>query len=345
RGGNAKADDAEYLNGKNRRAALGSKFDTIGNYTKLIKKNLDDGQNLINNGDREIDNIHKTHLDIDTIIKELKEDNNAAEHTLESQDEAYLKLNQDVRNAQIRADELERYADLLKKQYSNGTSHAAVKAVRAFDEIVTTANAARKAANTAYLAAGNATELTDGIGTRAGGSDQVSRDLLNNGREALRKVQSKLQPHIQASASNVGGIKDLNQRSEDTLLAINSALDSIPEESHANTWNDAIENAEDAEDTAKEAIDIAKPIIKELPEAMSLAKQIPKEIDETSKSISQINTHLERVNHQVPEILKLDEDVRKAQDKIASKLSAMHELMDSIKQNIKLSREKANEIK
>lgn len=339
-----KAEDAEFLNGKNKRSPLAAKFDTINNSSKQMNKSIEDGKSLINDADRELENVHKAHTEIDQTNYEIKDTNNGAEKVLEKQDEQYSNLNDLIRNAQIHADDLENSAELLNREYSDGTSNAALKAARSYDDIVETADSARKSAITALSAAANATALTDGIGSRAGESDQIARDLLSGARDALKKVQADLQPHLDASANSVQSIKDLNQQSDDLLLAINAALDGIPAESHAKTWDEAIENAEEAEDTANSALETIKPILKELPEATALARQIPKDVDETVKSVSQVNTHLDRVTNQLPEILKLDEDVGKAQDRLASKLSDITEQIEMIKQNIKLAREKANDI-
>lgn len=339
-----KSEDAEFLNGKNKRSPLSAKFETINNSSKQMDKSIADGKNLINDADRELENVHKAHGEIENTKSELKDTNNGAERVLENQDAAYNDLNNLLRQAQIRADQLQNSAELLDREYSDGTSTNALKAARSYDDIVDTAELARKATKTALSAASNATDLTNGIETRAGKSDQVARDLLGNARDALKKVQVDLQPHLDASANSVQGIKDLNHQSDDLLLGINAALDGIPAESHAKIWDDAIELAEDAEDGAKEDLKAIKPIVKELPESLTLARQIPKDIDETSKSIGQINTHLDRVNGQLPEILKLEEDVGKAQDRLASKLSAITEQIEAIKQNVKLAREKANDI-
>lgn len=62
---------------------------------------------------------------------------------------------------------------------------------------------------------------TSGIDSRAGESDQKSRELLETARQSLGDVQTDLQPHIDGSTSTVNQIKDINARSDKQTTSIN----------------------------------------------------------------------------------------------------------------------------
>lgn len=59
-----------------------------------------------------------------------------------------------------------------------------------------------------------------GIDNRAGVSDQNSRELLENARQALGVVQSDLQPHINNASATVKQIQELNERSDEKTKSI-----------------------------------------------------------------------------------------------------------------------------
>lgn len=97
-----------------------------------------------------------------------------------------------------------------------------MKAANAHTDIVDSVNAALNKVKSAKEAAGNATELTNGIGNRAGESDQTSRDLLNRAIESLNTVQTDLSPHLISSSGVVQDIKKLNNKSDERNNAINA---------------------------------------------------------------------------------------------------------------------------
>lgn len=338
------ANDAEYLNEKNKRASLQSKFDTIGNQTKQIQESLATAKKRIDEADRKIEDIHLNHKDVDIENVNLKETNGGAIITLDKLDDEYTKLDEATRDAQLKAEELEATADSLDREYSSEASNQALKAVKAYENIAETAEDAKKALATALQAAANATQLSDGVEMKAAKSDTNARELLNNARTALNSVQTRLQPHLDRSAKAVEGIIAMNRQSDDQLLAIQEALDNIPSVSHAGQWEKAAENADEAEKKAKEALNILKPISKEIPEAVMKAKDIPKEVDDIAKSINQINTHLRRIDNQVPEILTIEEDVKKAQDRTSSRLSVVGEGIDDLRKQLQQARDAANAI-
>lgn len=62
---------------------------------------------------------------------------------------------------------------------------------------------------------------TNGIENRAGISDQVARELLEEARKSLNTVQADLQPHLNNSADTVNQIQRMNEVSDAQTTAIN----------------------------------------------------------------------------------------------------------------------------
>lgn len=61
----------------------------------------------------------------------------------------------------------------------------------------------------------------DGIGDRAGSSDQIASEMLEQARKSLNTVQAELQPHLNKSTDAVNKIIDVNKKSDDKTTTIN----------------------------------------------------------------------------------------------------------------------------
>lgn len=62
---------------------------------------------------------------------------------------------------------------------------------------------------------------TTGIESRAGDSDKVARELLEDAKKSLNTVQAELQPHLDGSTETVNDIVNKNKGSDEQTNSIN----------------------------------------------------------------------------------------------------------------------------
>lgn len=235
----------------------------------------------------------------------------------------------------------------LTIELSNITANSeeALRAANAYKDIVDAVNSARNAVRNAKQAAGNATELCDGVEDRAGKSDQVAREMLVDARKSLATVQTDLQPHLNRSSDDVQKIIDRNEDSDKRATAINHALDQIAVDSQSDLWKNARDKAIEAQEQAQDALAILEPIVKDLPTELSSAKQMPKEVDDVNNDIAQARSQVDRVTSLLPDVTKLFKDLESKQDTIDRVRSDLGDRLEKLKEQIEMARIVANGIK
>lgn len=344
---NAKSQEAKTLFNKYKDATVNSKFETVQNQSQEAIKNIENSDVYGKKGKITLGEIFKNIGSLDNVNNELKEVSQQVDNLLPNNNNEIINLSGSVDEVTQHTNKLVAAAQSLTLQLSNITSNAedALKAANAYKDIVDAVNNARNAIKSAKESSGNATELCDGIGDRAGSSDQVASDLLEEARKSLNTVQADLQPHLNRSSETVQQIIDLNQHSDDQTTTINKALDQINIESPTELWQDARDKAIEAQEKTKEALDILKPITKELSEELTAAKQMPKEVDDTNKDIAQASSQVERVATLFPQLKELADQLNERQDEIAVKVSRIGDSIDTLKKQIENAREAANSVK
>lgn len=219
-------------------------------------------------------------------------------------------------------------------------------AATAYDKIANKIEKAGTTADEAKLTAEEAKQLTEGLGDRAGSSDQVARDLLSEARKSLKTVQQDLDPHLNDSSSKVKEIADLNMHSGDQLTAINLSLDSVrSDDSQKDVWVNARDEADEALESTKKALDILAPITQEVEDAAEKAKTIPNLIDSINKNTSHVSNAIERAGSMVPNIIALANDLENKQNKLEIVASDLGDQLQKLRKNIEIARALANQIK
>lgn len=338
---------AQLLHSKNKAATLNLKFDTVANQSKDAWKNINGTDLFGKKGDVTMGEIYRHLKSLENVNNELKEVCQQVDKKLPQQDEDLQKLDEIMEQATENQNKLVKIAKELSSELSNVTanSETALKAANSYTDIVGAVQSAQNAVKNAKLAAGNATQLTDGIEDRAGAGDQVARDMLDQARKSLNAVQSDLQPHLNQSSQAVDNIYELNKQSDDQTTAINIALDQIKPDSQAEIWQEARDNAINAQEKAQEALNILKPIVKDLPSELTRAKQMPKEVDDTNKDIAQASKQVERVMNLFPNLQNLVNDLGERQEKTDKIGSDLSDRIERLKKQIEMARDVANSIK
>lgn len=187
--------------------------------------------------------------------------------------------------------------------------------------------------------------LCDGIDDRAGSSDQIASKMLDEARKSLKTVQTELQPHLNRSSDNVQQIVDRNKESDVKTTGINHSLDQITIDSQTELWQNARDQAIDAQEKAQDALGILKPIVKDLPTELERAKQMPKDVDDTNNDIAQARNQVDRIASLLPSVTKLFKDLDSKQDDISRLHSDLGDRLEKLKEQIDMARVIANGIK
>lgn len=169
--------------------------------------------------------------------------------------------------------------------------------------------------------------------------------MLDEARKSLKTVQTELQPHLNRSSDNVQQIVDRNQESDTKTTNINHALDQITIDSQTELWQNARDQAIDAQEKAQDALGILKPIVNDLPIELERAKQMPKAVDDTNNDIAQARNQVDRIASLLPSVTKLFKDLDSKQDDISRLHSDLGDRLEKLKEQIDMARVIANGIK
>uniref|UniRef100_A0A1B0CH53 Netrin axonal chemotropic factor n=1 Tax=Lutzomyia longipalpis TaxID=7200 RepID=A0A1B0CH53_LUTLO len=338
---------ARRLNDKNNQAKINSKFETLAEQTKEARKHLQEGRHILQNASNVINGIIENTREIDKANYELKDMNKLVDTILPARDADYRNRTEKLKNAAIHAQNLRLTSQDLQEQMSNieANSGPAIRAATAYATIVNTTNDAKRAVREAIMAAGNATELTNGIEDRAGHSDQVARDLLVNAQKALNEVKVDLEPRLNKSVEAVQRIQSINQNSDDQATAINLSLDSIIGAPKTKELEEAKEASDAANKKAQNSLKILKPIVKALPDDLVRAQELPKEVDKTSKDITQISNQVDQVKTIVPNLEHLVEELEQKQNATNLISSDLGDRIGKLRKQVEMARDLANSIK
>lgn len=343
----AKSSEAEQLYDKYKDAPLNSKFDTVQSQSDEAIKNIASTDVLGIKGNVTMGEIYLNVNRLENVNNILKDMEHEVDALLPTNADEVSKLAGTIEEVEAHQNDLVTSARNLKNQLSNITanSETPLKAANAYKDIVEAVNNARSAIKDAKQSAGNATELCDGIGDRAGTSDQVARKMLDDARTALTNVQADLQPHLNRSSATVQEIIDSHKGSDAETDVINKALDQINIESPTDLWQNARDQAIDAQEQVQETQQIYRPIVKSLSDELERAKQMPKEVDDTNKDIDQASGQVDRVATLFPRLKELADELDAKQDDTAKIGSLLGRRIEDLKQQIENARELANSIK
>lgn len=347
--GNAtdRAIDVEHLNGLNKAAFDNSKFDTVSDQQKEADKHIEEAGKFLINGDLALYDIDKRISQLTRVLSDLKDINKNVDDDLPEMEKENSEVSELVVQAIRRADELSTSAHGLTEQYADMTANAepAIKAATAYSGIVDAVSSAQQFTKEAKFAAGNATDITDGIEDRAGRADKDSGELLQKARGALNKVQSELEPRLNVSATKVDDISNLNKNTEKRLEEINIALQQLPVDMQRDLWNNANQNASEALKIIDGVLAVLRPVGAQTEKELEKARNISKDIDVTTKDISQTRSQLDTVEDTIPQLNELVQTIEQEQANIEEIGQLLGEDIENLKRQIETARQIANDIK
>ncbi|XP_058060994.1 laminin subunit alpha [Anopheles bellator] len=334
------------LNQANKGAA-NVKFDTVTVHAKEATGNIENSKALLRNSSNIMKDIDITHKELQHANKELTELNEGVDKELPQADDEYQRLHPLIEKASAHASELNIEAEGLAEKYSDvsANSETALQAATAHSNIVAAVSAAGDNIRNATQTARKAAEQREGIDSRAAESDLASSELLNEATRMFTSLQLDLEPHSKRSIDKVEDIKKRNAGSDDMLYSINTALDGIPEESLTDRWENARDQAVEAQAKSHGSLKLLDPMISDLSKSVYLAEQLPKEVDNTQKDIKQASAQIERFKTMIPNIRQLVERLDKKQNQVDSIVSDIGDRLESLKRQIGEARSFASTIK
>lgn len=342
-----KSADVERRNVMNQKAFDNSKFETVSDQQQQAEKNIKEAGNYLINGDLTLSQITQKLDKLRDALDELDSVNKNVEGELPLREDQHNEAELLTEQAEQKAAELSVKAQDLAVQYTDMTASAepAIKAATAYSGIVEAVEAAQQFSQDAITAAGNATQITDGIEERAGQADSRSAELLQNARQALLNVQDDLEPRLDASAGKVQAISALNNATEQKLKDINILITQLPAESQIDLWKNSNANASDALEILKSVLETLQPVSVQTPKELEKAKNINRDLDLTNKDISQANNQLDNVEGSVSKLTELAEDIEDQQQRVGEKTLQLGQDIENLKAKVEAARQIANSIK
>lgn len=337
----------DRLNNLNKAAFENSKFDTVSDQQKEADKHIEEAGKYFVNIDLALIDIDKRINQLSSVLSDLRDINKNVDEDFPEMEKENSEVTELAAQAIRRADELSSRAHDLTDQYAHMTANAepAIKAATAYSGIVDAVTSAQQFTKEAKFAAGNATEITDGIEDRAGRADKDSGELLQNARGALNKVQSELEPRLNVSASKVENISNLNKNTEKRLEEINIALQQLPVETQHDLWNNANQNATEALNIIEDVLDVLRPVGAQSEKELEKARNISRDIDATTKDVSQVRSQLDTVEDTIPQLNELAQIIEQEQANVEEIGQLLGEDIENLKRQIETARQIANAIK
>ncbi|ALC44510.1 LanA [Drosophila busckii] len=337
----------ERMNVHNKDAYDNSKFDTVADQQKEAEKNIEEANNYLKNGEMTLGYIGGKLEDLRGALQELKAVKNGVDMELPARDEQHKEAEALTEQAEELAAQLTVRAHDLSEKYTDMTAHAepAIRAATAYSKIVDAVQAAEQFSQEALTAAGNATQITDGIEDRAGNADKESSELLQKARESLLKVQNELQPRLNASA---GMVQQINQQHADTdkkLTDTNIIIENLPAKTQRELWSSSNSKASDALDILQNVKEILEPVSAQTPKELDKARKISRDLDITKKDISQANNQLDSVETDIPRLTIMADELSEQQQQVAEESQKLGQSIEHLKRQIETARRLANNIK
>ena len=228
-----------------------SKLENIENQIIQSKFNLDDSDRILSNASNLIDiSLEKLKkledapgiLELENINFSNQLDTNRLE--IDGIQQLKPEVQDHATNLSDRVQQLEHI--LSESQIG---SEDAVKAARAYSDIVAAVNSAREAAESAGNDTSNAFDILSDVQERTNDAETNSSKALSDAHDSKQSTYEKLQPLLNAAISKYKPVKDTHEKNEQILRDIEKILDNIQVKDLSSAYKDAADNAEGASST------------------------------------------------------------------------------------------------
>lgn len=343
----AKSLAAEQINKKNKESRLIQNLEAISNSYKESENALKEAKGFTNEGKKLLTEIDLSYQDAGRINKGLDELSEDLEKIIPNKEDQYKEIATDVGKAFDHALELQRKKDELENQYSNITANSndAIKAAGAYAEIVHHIDVAKNLSQKGKEDADKAWELVQGLGDKAGKSQQESSELNHEGRDALSSVQHDLKPSLDRTLDDLNNLKENIEKYEKGLKKANETIDNIKSEPQTDAWNNIIKQADESIALMKTSNEIVEPIFGKMDGIKEINAQLSKNVEDTKKDIALASNQVNKVGDLVPKIISMVDEQQDKQDKLDVLDSQIGYDIERLRRQIAQARSIANSIK
>ena len=343
----AKSLAADQINKKNKESRLTQNLETISNTFKDSESALKEAKSRLNDGEKLLNDLDLSFQDAARLNTELDNESKSLDQTLPKKQDEYREVQEIMDDAFDHALNLQAKKDDLEGQYSNITANSndAIKAAGAYAEIALNIDIAKNLSRKGKEDADEAWELVQGLGDKAGKSQQSSADLNHDGRDALSSVQNDLKPALERTVGDLKKLQDDVEKYDNELKNINKTFDNFKSEPQTEFWNEIIVDADEALALKKTSNEILEPIFEKLEGIKDTNAQLSKNVEDTKKDIALATNQVNKVGDLVPNIIGLLDDQEDKQSKLDSLNSQLGDDIERLRRQIAQARSIANTIK
>lgn len=193
------------------------------------------------------------------LYDQLEGDNFKYKSTLDNNEDGIIEVKELAPEVEIHAKNLTERAMALDNLLteSRDLSGSAVKAAKAYGDIVSAVKDARSAAEGAQQDAYEASDLLDGIESKTFNADQNSSDALKEAFESYHATNDDLKPKLEIAVSKYKPVKNAHKANEQQLNDMNKILENIQTQSLEQAYVSALNKADNAIDHVKNIQDPA----------------------------------------------------------------------------------------
>lgn len=231
-----------------RKDRLKSKLQNIENQIIQSEANIKDSERILANASDLIDISFgklKELQDAPDVLESININFNSQLENNKAELDEIQKLKPDVQDhATNLSDRVQQLEHILSE--SQIGSEDAVKAARAYKDIVAAVNSAREAAEGAENDTTNALEILNNVQERTHDADTNSAKALDDAHDSNQSTYQKLEPKLKVAISKYKPVKTAHDKNEELLKDIEKILDKIQIKDLGQAYKDAADNAERA---------------------------------------------------------------------------------------------------
>ncbi|CAG9821860.1 unnamed protein product [Phaedon cochleariae] len=340
------AKEAENIISKSGKDRLRNKLDDIEHRVTQSKANLEESAKLLNNASALLDLSIGKLKDLQDAPEVLETNNNNFKSQLENNREeldAIEELKPQVQeHAQNLSERVQQLEHILSESQFGSTD--AIKAARAYKDIVAAVRSARAAADSAHNDTDDAAGILGNVHERTNDAESISAKVLDDAHDLLQE-KDKLEPKLKQVLSAYEPVRKTYNTDEELLKEVEKILENIQVKDLGEAYKEASNNAEGAIESMAEVKEVVNTSFSELPKETKQAQLLPKELDDMKRSLVQTEKQINTVNEKLPPVVESLNELPRIQEDHKRKSNGIKSNLKKLTQQIELARDIANRIK
>ncbi|XP_030765960.1 laminin subunit alpha [Sitophilus oryzae] len=343
------AKEAENIIARNGKDRLKGKLDNIDNQISQSKINLDDSEGLLVNASELIDTSIGKLKQLQDLPDELDSRNKEFSSRLDSDKEAIDNIKKLKPQVQDHASNLSEKVEKLEHILSDSQfgSKDAIRAARAYRDIVDAVKSAHDAAESAQNDTDHAVSILSNVQERTLESDGISSTALDDAQKLKEKAKNDLEPVLRRAILLFNPVKGVHENNDMLLKDVEQILKNIEHFSEPldKNYRTATKMAEEAISHTTNVDEKVNASFAKLPEEKEKAQALPKEVDDIKRDVIQTQKQIDAANETLPSIIESLEQLPNIQKKRNETSEGIKNSINKLSQQIELARDIANQIK